>query len=150
MSGGGRDTSVSAPSSDTFPWDMDTPTKQTATEVLQHLIDTALDDPAEDPAAAQNPPAAQDPTEDGWFIDVELEGADLLADDPSQHRVGKAPRAGRAFSELHFARGANLQHVYLEFTYDRVRNAAHGSTECSPVRKSTEPKSASQCLPQFY
>ena len=48
MSGGGRDTSVSAPSSDTFPWDMDTPTKETATEVLQHLIDTALDDPAEE------------------------------------------------------------------------------------------------------
>ena len=93
MSGGGRDTSVSAPSSDTFPWDIDTPTKQTATDVLQHLLETALEGDA-DPAAAQNPPAAQDPMEDGWFVDVELEGADLLADDPSQHRVGKAPRAG--------------------------------------------------------
>ena len=95
MSGGGRDTSVSAPSSDTFPWDIDTPTKQTATGVLQHLIETALEGDA-DPAAAQDPAAlaAQDPMEDGWFVDVELEGADLLADDPSQHRVGKAPRAG--------------------------------------------------------
>ena len=93
MSGGGRDTSVSAPSSDTFPWDMDTPTKQTATEVLQHLIDTALDDPAEDPAAAQNPSAVQDSTADGWFVNMELD-AGLLADDPSQHMVGKAPRAG--------------------------------------------------------
>ena len=48
MSGGGRGKPTSSPDPMVFPWDMNTPTKTAATEILGDLIESALESNPDD------------------------------------------------------------------------------------------------------